>query len=713
MVPGIRLPVTPPVELDEVALPDLDSVEGVDAMKEYVEALQKNERIQARKRQKAETKREAERQQSIIDAARKLSEQTRVSESAFSDASMWEARTGVARDLAKVVAAKELTTRQDNVELLRMRYRAALRDVAVLPGANEMCSICYDTALDAHLIGELGDDVSLSAREEAIRNFNSGPENRVIFQRTSMMTLCSKGHYICCVCAGDLLKKISVPASNNIRCPLVGCTGSVQTTGRLSLAGMAHTRAEELELARYTSWERPSQFATPDRPDLDHMWFVYDSLIYATSGTIRCPVCNSPVTMAEKCAHFTCEICTIDFCAWCGLRGRSERPGDTGLNGAPSRFGLADLSMGVIVTDHMKMCHCLLWAMHFIHHDFKGNNPNNWRHLVTRDALQRNFHGGRGFEHNMPVAGILQDNLDSVYRHYLDNPYVVAEDYRGNFVPVFPQPFANTDPTFSRMWGSTRYEDKSYVEGMYWRRDEFVEVQKEYYERDGVRIECEVCVKFGYNFNVFRLIAMSVVHFTSFCCMLEEWVYLNISLFKRKNNGIPKTRLQHVFAHARILRHHFEANVPWQVLVAMGLHQTREGFVAHYMADPAYKPFADRWTMSGHTSSPNLELCSYFSAENQADMGQRTLRLPHEGFPFVHPDEISVSDRAHAGVVYARLLEERDKRVWPNATHWEFSIEFHRRFHEEMDKYAATHPAGPMIPKHCFPRTYEEGSESD
>ena len=72
---------------------------------------------------------------------------------------------------------------------------------------------------------------------------------------------------------------------------------------------------------------------------------------------------------------------------------------------------------------------------------------------------------------------------------------------------------------------------------------------------------------------------------------------------------------------------------------------------------------------------------------------------------------ISVSDRAHAGVVYARLLEQRDKWWYPNKRDWEFSIEFHRRFHQEMDKYAATHPAGPMIPKHCFPRTYEEDNE--
>jgi len=374
-MPGIPHPFMPPLELEEISLLEFESIEGVDAMKEYVEVMKKNERIQARKRQEAETKRDAERQQSIIDAARDLSEQTRISESALSDASVWEAQTSVARDLARVVSGRAATTRMENVELLRMRYRAALRDVAASAGANEVCHICYNTALDAYLVGERSYDLSFRAREELIRKFNSSADNKVIFQRTSMMTLCSKGHYICYICAGDLLKKISVPASNNIRCPHVGCGGLVQTTGRLSLSGMAHTRAEELELARYTSWERPSEFANPDRPDIDRMWFVYDSLIYAISGTIRCPGCNSPVTMSEKCAHFTCELCNTYFCAWCGLRGRSERPGDTARNGAPSRFGLADLSMGVIVTDHMKMCHCLLWAMHFIHHDFKMNDP--------------------------------------------------------------------------------------------------------------------------------------------------------------------------------------------------------------------------------------------------------------------------------------------------------------------------------------------------
>jgi len=85
--------------------------------------------------------------------------------------------------------------------------------------------------------------------------------------------------------------------------------------------------------------------------------------------------------------------------------------------------------------------------------------------------------------------------------------------------------------------------------------------------------------------------------------------------------------------------------------------------------------------------------------------------MPWEGFPFVHPDEISVSDRAHACVVYALLIEERDWRRWQNRCQWEFSIEFHRRFHEEMDKYAVKHPAGPMIAEHCFPRTYDECDE--
>ena len=77
----------------------------------------------------------------------------------------------------------------------------------------------------------------------------------------------------------------------------------------------------------------------------------------------------------------------------------------------------------------------------------------------------------------------------------------------------------------------------------------------------------------------------------------------------------------------------------------------------------------------------------------------------------MHPNEISVSDRAHAGVVYARLIEERDLRRWPHRCQWEFSMEFHRHFHREMDKYAAKHPPGPMIAKHCFPRTYNECDE--
>jgi len=203
----------------------------------------------------------------------------------------------------------------------------------------------------------------------------------------------------------------------------------------------------------------------------------------------------------------------------------------------------------------------------------------------------------------MQVAGILQDNLDNVYGHYLDSIlYNVKHDYRDNPIPDFLQPFETTDPTFSRMWGSTRSADESYVERMYWRRPEFVEIQKESYMRDGVEIECEDCVKFGYNLNVFRLITVSVVHFTSFCLMLEEWVYLNIVLLRRSNNCIPRTQLEHVFAHARILQHHFEANVPWQVLVAMRLHQTRDGPVALDLPDDLYQPFADRWKMSGNTS---------------------------------------------------------------------------------------------------------------
>jgi len=138
------------------------------------------------------------------------------------------------------------------------------------------------------------------------------------------------------------------------------------------------------------------------------------------------------------------------------------------------------------------------------------------------------------------------------------------------------------------------------------------------------------------------------------------------------------------------------------MLWAMRLHQMRDGPLNLNLPDDSYQPFADRWTMSGDNSSPNLGLCSYLSAENQADMGQETLRMPWEGFPFVHPDEISVSNRAHAGVVYAQLIEERDLDRWPNRCQWEFSIEFHKHFHKEMDKYAAKHPPGPMLESTAF-----------
>ena len=65
-------------------------------------------------------------------------------------------------------------------------------------------------------------------------------------------------------------------------------------------------------------------------------------------------------------------------------------------------------------------------------------------------------------------------------------------------------------------------------------------------------------------------------------------------------------------------------------------------------------------------------------------------RKPWEGFPFVHPDRISISDRVHAGVVYKALLAQR-----PEQPNWEYSLAFHRNFHDLMDTYAETNLPGP------------------
>jgi len=457
------------------------------------------------------------------------------------------------------------------------------------------------------------------------------------------------------------------------------------------MAGMAHTKEEADQLARHVNYVPEQNVQEEVRPDLVRAWKVHDHLIQATNGTVCCPGCLTPGTFSEMCAHYTCDTCGAEFCAWCTHPSRSEAEGDD------LRFPLLTVNPGAMTYAHTRMCHNLLWAMHFINYWRHQTSPLAFCKLVTAEALHNNFHGATSVEHGSSVTGIVRDNYLSVFDHWnLSVPGETHLDHSDHLVPNCGVPVENLDPYFSQMWGDGNAHNPTFVMRGNWRRNHFVEVDD------------EVSVYFGYHVDSLRLISMSVVHFTQHCNNLENWLHQQIGLFKRPSLGISRTRIKEIFEHARRLRCCYESLVPWQVLMAMRVHQLRldpiytdepAGSAGVKHPDISYVPFPHRWEMSGQTSVPVFKRKPYFNEHGYREGENFFMRGPEMGFPFVNPHEISIRDLAQAGVVYKQLVRERKPNEWIEPQAWEFSMEFHERFMTEMHKYAATHEAGPMPPK--------------
>jgi len=148
--------------------------------------------------------------------------------------------------------------------------------------------------------------------------------------------------------------------------------------------------------------------------------------------------------------------------------------------------------------------------------------------------------------------------------------------------------------------------------------------------------------------------------------------------------------------------HRLEANVPWQVLMAMRAHQRRHGDMyntAHLAPDPEHIPFPSMIIIDQSRTDPTMRLLPYFHTEVRTARGRLPFRLdrqPWEGIPFIHPGFTSIADTAQAGVVYNRVLLERPGAM-PLQT-WEFSMDFHRRFVALMDVYMVRQEEGDMPP---------------
>ena len=123
------------------------------------------------------------------------------------------------------------------------------------------------------------------------------------------------------------------------------------------------------------------------------------------------------------------------------------------------------------------------------------------------------------------------------------------------------------------------------------------------------------------------------------------------------------------------------------------------GSAAGKPPDISYVPFPPRWEISGQTSVPIFKHVPYFNGNGFHHGENMFVREAWNGFPFVNPDEISIRDLAQAGVVYEQLVRERKQNEFLESRTWEFSMEFHERFIEEMEKYAVTHEAGDLVPK--------------
>jgi hypothetical protein len=347
------------------------------------------------------------------------------------------------------------------------------------------------------------------------------------------------------------------------------------------------------------------------------------------------------------------------------------------------------------------MCHKLLWAAHFITYWRHQTSPLDYCKFVTAEALLNNFHGATSIEHGIFVTGILQDNYDSVFQHWtLSVPHDHHRNNEDHVVPNCGLPVGNLDPLFARMWGDGNKDNPSFMTLGNWRRDFQVEVN-------------DLVGRYGYNWDSLRLISMSVVHFTQHCNDLENWLHQQIRLFKRIKQGLKLARIKEIFEHARRLRCCYESLVPWQVLMAMRVHQLRLDPI--YMDGPAgsagggkppdisYEPFPRRWEMTGDTSVPMFSLVPYFNEQGYREGENFFMRGPEMGFPFVNPHEISIGDLVQSGVVYKQLVKERDPHSWKDPQAWEFSLQFHQRYKAEMHKHAAAHEAGPMPPKLFLP----------
>jgi len=583
----------------------------------------------------------------------------------------------------------------------RTQWMTVFRDNALTAHDPTRCRLCVADNLRLYLASKdkpiyPAQPPSDEEREALIAGFENSPDNTVNHHPPDMMTKCSKNCYICCICAGDLLSKEVTPESREVRCRVPGCSGVFQTSGDGSLADQAYTEQERQQLARYQTYEKPDQVLVANDPMYDHRWKLYHHIENAFCGGIWCPSCDTPATMPELCGHIECLKCGKHFCGWCGAQ-----PREPDANGDPIRLKLTNSRAyhSDVICEHKDMCHSMFWIMNFCHADENGDPKSVYSKLVTPFALARNAHGRQGLEHGMPVAGDLPDRSDVtvVFDHFrvsLPNDWVLEE---GKATPDFDMPVSAKSPGFSRMWGDANYHSPSYAQNMYWRRKEDIEVQQIDYLRKGIRIIAEQCVLHGYHVHDYHYQSFSATHFEKFCKLLELWVQLNIQLYYSPLNcyKIEIERLQEVFAFAAQARHHFECQVPYLVLLAMRKHQLREG--AHYqngrvedLPDARFKPFADTYRLSqAHRTYPTIQLGPYFPTVDGV-VSRELRRKPWEGFPFVHPDKISISDRTQAGVVYNVVLAQR-----PEHHNWEHSIEFHRNFHKLMDQYAETTPAGP------------------
>ena len=626
----------------------------------------------------------------------------------------------------------------DERVLLRNNLRSALvpieRAIQALPGRMTSCDMCVSERYRAFVTGidHIIPGVPALSREERSRRISeweNGPEGEGPLIVDWLMIQCTNKCHICIACCGVLLAKSKRARSTDIACPCYNCAGRVATSGARSLSDMAISDLERANLASHLAWVprplaaqvivpgRSNVVADEGRVEVNAVWLLLASIMLAIGGLSTCPSCRRPISLPENCAKITCDGaggCKAHFCGWCLGPNRSPHKLDGEIYGSTcSEFR---------VHAHARMCHVLLWAMYFTHFQWH-QGQNNFRYLVTSEALRRNAHGDHSFEHGKSVIGMRPTPGANWHSHYLDAlpDNLLARDRHDDFLsPNFSHPVSLDDKPFAIMWGSGIFGSDTYYNRLPFRRKDYFRQQLAPWHRvadaNGRRqvVVDDVMVSNGWSHDSLRVMSSSVLHFKKFCEMVEDWVskYMLLYNIAEEALSIDDRRIQEVFDMARRFRHRFECNVPWQALMAMRAHQLREGYEyqdpvvvdvhgepmlgvdgqpmrdyannrAATAADASYEPFPPSWRLDTSFMTYRATLTDYFDTNFRLvdGVGEAGLfRQPWEGFPFIVPGDTSANDIVQAGVIYRQVLSEFNSSRYSTLLGWEFSLAFHTRY---------------------------------